>query len=414
MAYLDEPAAAEPMLQSVLRLLSQPAEEQIRRFTPGGCIPCDICTTLSWWREHHADSPFAREFTASQRSALEAVTAMIRTANPLGSCYKVERVRSEKAFEDLRQAAAKALEAFGWSPGVPDALYLPGTEQCAARLISLREERRKLQRGSRLPGPVTLRFHQAVCELMGIEPAFSAKNLEILQQRQQTLAMRFPASVAELLSLQGFCEALFEYAECYPGHSAETDEWRMLEKFGDPDDVRQGHLHVLTDREGIVGFYLRPDEGEDPPVYSDNAEPHDDLSQVPWDLKSGSFSAFIFEIVAWGRFSHYRGGLEFEVRCRAPDAALLAQLRGQFREGPGTQSPAMKTWNFFTPRSVIHMAWGETWWIGAADADALYDVLKALWRFPAFVESLEALDESVGFMPEVKSVLDRLGNDLSP
>lgn len=422
MHYRDEPAAAAPMLESVLRWISLPADSQIPPEMPAGfCAPCSICSPFHWWRDKHADSPFVKGMTPDQASALEAVDAAIADAHPVGTCHDTERVRTGEGFARLRELASAALQGFGWGRGSPDERYLPGTEACSTRLRELLASRKSAQRAARLPGPALLRFHQDLCDLMGVEPATSARNVEILEERQRVLGVRFPAAVVELLSLQGINEPFHEYSgESYLAASAEEDEWAMLESFGRPDDVRQGYLHVLTDREGIVGLYVRLDEGEDPPVYNNSDQWFEDLSEVSWTAIAGAFSTGMFELVAHDRFAEHRGGFELSTTDQAPTSSLLESLRGQFREGPGTDRPERKSWNFFTPRSVIQAAAGvyepvssglAFWKIAAADADALYDALKSIWRFGPLAASLKSLVAAQPSSQALASVIAQLDRE---
>ena len=80
----------------------------------------------------------------------------------------------------------------------------------------------------------------------------------------------------------------------------DRDEWNSLEAVGDAADIQQGYLHVLTGGEGIGAWYVRLDEGADPPVYYNDDSWAETLAEMPWRVAAESFSAFVKLCVVQG------------------------------------------------------------------------------------------------------------------
>ena len=72
-----------------------------------------------------------------------------------------------------------------------------------------------------------------------------------------------------------------------------------LEELGLPEETRQGYLRVATEAQAVVGWYVRLDESDDPPVYDNNDQwDEEDLGNVDWQQDSASFTNFIFDTIA--------------------------------------------------------------------------------------------------------------------
>jgi hypothetical protein len=418
MPYFDETSAAMPMLQSTLQYVALPAEQQIAEIADGQCVPCEVCRKFSVWHKWHAPAVLETDLTDLQRNALQRLSELATEANDGGECYETERVRTGEGFFNLRAGARQALEVFGWTPGLPDRSFLAGTREFSERMDAGRQRRLQAQKSACLPGPARLVYHSDVCELLGIEVAVSEQNLQILKRREAELGFSLPASVKELLSIQGMYTEFYNATARSSLTGWDGDEWNSLERVGNSSDIQEGYLHVAGGGDGVGAWYVRLDEGADPPVYYNDDSCAETLAEIPWRIAAGSFSAFAFEGVAWFRFSNYKNEFEVEtVDGPIPDSALVENLSQRFRRGPNTARPELQSWTFFTPTSVILVIAGlystvESgkcfWKISAADSESMYEAIEPVWRYRNLAESFGNLQQKSDEHPSFKRILERL------
>ena len=160
----------------------------------------------------------------------------------------------------------------------------------------------------------------------------------------------FPASVREWFCLEG-AKRMFDAT----GYHLES-----LEELGRPDETRQGCLRVATEIQAVVGWYVRLDESDDPPVYDNNDQwEEEDLSNVDWNPNSASFTNFVFDTIATSHFDGWGRGCYLTATAEQPGTEVLEQLRKHFEEGPRTESPR-KVYRFFDEHGLIMFDKGST------------------------------------------------------
>lgn len=286
----------ETSLRSVLQALALDAEAQIALYEPGRCVPCLLSMTITHWQQHTA--PGAVEgHSQDRRQILSAVVDASSKASLSHACYD-NRALENSEFASLRRTAQHALRVWGWDTGAPDPQFLYGTLAAAQRATQSRQRRQREQSDARRPGRPKLRYHQKLMQALGVTPAFSERNLQLLQDREQELGIKLPASIVELLSLAGITELFRERSnQDELITNAEFDEWHKLERFGDPREVHQGFLCVAVENQAVVAWYVPLDGSADPPVVHNNDQWLEDLSQTDWVHCADSFSRFVRDMM---------------------------------------------------------------------------------------------------------------------
>jgi hypothetical protein len=211
-------------------------------------------------------------------------------------------------------------------------------------------------------------YHRTALEMLGAEPRPSPERLRLIAERERACGVPFPPSVVEWFALED-AAALFH-------DNSNHDRLEPLESLGDPAETRQGYLCVAVENQGVVAFYVRLDEGDDPPVYDNNDEFHqEDLSRIAWNRLWDSFSNFVFDMVSIGRLHAFGRDLWLETEGPVPagDPAGL-------RPGPVTHGEA-EVRRYFGPHEYVFVRWAP----GAATAH---------WQLQA--DSPERLDELAG------------------
>ena len=155
--------------------------------------------------------------------------------------------------------------------------------------------------------PFDLVYHQATFRRLGIVPVASADQQAFIAERERVCGIRFPASVTEWMGLRGVETLFYEKTNNdFLPFAGNGPEWSRIFPLGDPDQIRQGYLCVASENQGVVIFYVRLDEGDDPPVYHDNggAEGYDEadegaqsLAEISWQRVSDTYSGFIYQMV---------------------------------------------------------------------------------------------------------------------
>src|SRR4051795_2604132 len=141
---------------------------------------------------------------------------------------------------------------------------------------------------------MVLAQHAAALEMLGSQAVRSPRRERLIAERERACGVAFPASVVASFALDG-AEQLFH-------DNSNEDDLVALEELGDPEETRHGYLQVALENQAVVAFYVRLDEGEDPPVYDNNDEfLEEQLDRVEWQLVSVSFTNFMFDMVCINR-----------------------------------------------------------------------------------------------------------------
>lgn len=286
----------ETSLRSVLQALALDAEAQIALYEPGRCVPCLLSMTIPHWQQHAAAAATAG-LPQDRRQVLSAVVDASSTASLSHACYD-NRALKGPDFASLRRTAQNALRVWGWEMGAPDPQFLYGTMAAAQQATQSRQVRRREQHDARRPGRPKLRYHKKLMQALEVTPALSEKNVRLLQEREQELGIKLPASLVELLSLSGISELFRERSnQDELITNTEFDEWRKLERLGDPSEVLQGFLCVAIENQAVTGWYVPLDGSDDPPVFHNNDQWLEDLSQTEWVHCADSFSRFVRDMM---------------------------------------------------------------------------------------------------------------------
>lgn len=246
-----------------------------------------------------------------------------------------------------------------------------------------------------------LTYHQAILDLLGIPPVVLSERQATIQQREMLCHASFPPAVKEWFSLDG-AEFLFH-------DNTNHNHLTPVEQLGEPEHTVEGHLCVAIEHQGIVQWFVRIADGDDPPVYRDN----DADDPTAWVLCSDSFTNFIFDMIAAGQIRGWHSGCSLTAREPLPDAAFEHVLRSAFRSGPTTHRRDAKVLRLFDTDGVVLIRCTGAdvergmaeWSIAAASEEALYRIAMTMWPFGRMSQSLEA----GGPRPNVsRAVLERL------
>lgn len=236
-----------------------------------------------------------------------------------------------------------------------------------------------------------MKYHAAILDLIGASPTEStesAERLALLRERETACGVQFPPSVREWFALKA-ADSLFE------NHTS-PDFLTPLTELGKPGETGQGYLRIAHENQGVVAWYVRLDDGDDPSVYDNNDQWPEDLSNVKWNLCAASFSGFVFNSMSAGRFGGLLPGWYLEAAEPLPDAATRRILAARFREGPMTENATIKVYRYYDPHGVINIASsrdasrGGYWRILAESEEWLYDFAKRVWDLGTLSETLTA------------------------
>jgi hypothetical protein len=217
------------------------------------------------------------------------------------------------------------------------------------------------------------RYHRAALEMLGVPARRSPERSRLIAERERLCGVAFPPAVVEWFA-QEESDRLFHA-------NSNEDSLEALETLGDPAETRQGYLRVGIENQGVVAFYVRLDEGDDPPTYDNNDEFDEErLDRIEWNLLSVSFSNFIFDAVCLGRLHAARHQTFFTVTGPVPDTVELEALGRLLRPGPVTRTDELEGHRFFGPHELLTVRWpheGEADWHLQADSQEALDGLRA-------------------------------------
>ena len=124
------------------------------------------------------------------------------------------------------------------------------------------------------------RYHRAALEMLGVPARRSPERARLIAEREQLCGVTFPPAVVEWFALED-SHRLFH-------DNSNEDRLEALEELGDPAETRQGYLCVGIENQGVVAFYVRLDEGDDPPTYDNNDEfGRSRSTAIAWNLPVG-------------------------------------------------------------------------------------------------------------------------------
>jgi hypothetical protein len=287
----------ETSLRSVLQALALDPQAQIALYEPGRCVPCLLGAAIQHW-EQSVPRRWMKELAPDRRQALAAAAEAASAASRSHACYDNLALTGGPEFAILRQTANDALRIWGWQPGTPDPQFLYGTSAAAERAARPEPQRRPARNSAPARGKPRLVYHKQLVQALGFTPAIAERNVQLLQQREQELGITIPASVFELLSLEGITGHFRERSnQDELITNEEFDESRKLERLGDPRELAQGFLCVAVENQGVVGWYVPIDGSADPPVFHNNDQWLEDMSKIDWVPCADSFSAFIRDML---------------------------------------------------------------------------------------------------------------------
>src|SRR4051794_3196122 len=218
--------------------------------------------------------------------------------------------------------------------------------------------------------PGSIDYHHTTLEMLGVSAERSPERERLIAGRERDCDAAFPAAVVEWFALQDAHELFHD--------NSNQDRLEAIEELGDPRETRQGYLEVAIENQGVVAFYVRLDEGDDPPVYDNNDEfLEEDLARVSWNLVSLSFSSFVFDMVSLCRLrAHSLPQKWVATPGPPPDAGGLEALGRRLRPGPVTRTEKFERHRFFGPHEYVWVRWppeGEAEWYVEADSHAALD-----------------------------------------
>lgn len=235
-----------------------------------------------------------------------------------------------------------------------------------------------------------LKYHQPILDLLEIEPVIPVDRIAAIEARERICGAQYPASVREWFALEN-AEALFH-------DNTNDDHLIELAELGDPAETKQGYLHVANENQGVVGWYVRLAEGDDPPVYHNNDDWNEDLSKTDWQPISETFTNFIFDMISTQCFRGWYSGAYLTANDRLPDQKTLSLLQARFQQGPTTDLIDAKVYRFFTWEGMIaircvtpeYLANGSAeWTIDTGTSEALLDFAQKLWDVGTLSETLK-------------------------
>lgn len=259
----------------------------------------------------------------------------------------------------------------------------------------------------------SLKYHQAALSMVGAKVELSTRRIAVIEEREAACGARFPESVREWFCVDS-AESLFH-------ENTNEDHLQELAKLGDPREAAQGYLQVATENQSVVAWYVRLNEGDNPPVYHNNDQWNEDLSVTDWQETSKTFANFIFDSLATNHFNGWHTGMRLSAVDQRPGPDELRQLRSLLQEGPTTDEPDSKVYRFFTRAGLVTirsvqpelLARGEAEWaLEARSATDLFELGKHLWQMGALSHTLKAESCAPNFRAEGDLVLRRLRAEL--
>jgi hypothetical protein len=244
-----------------------------------------------------------------------------------------------------------------------------------------------------------LKYHHAIFDLLGKKPIISPKAQTVIEEREKVCRVSFPASVKEYFSIQ-------DAAKLFESHT-NADHLAELDELGRPEEVAKNWLHVATENQAVVSWFVRLDGSDDPQVFHDNDQywtrndqgeyVATDVDEIEWQFNSATFTNFVFDMISQYAFGGWGTGRRFEADDQAPDEALLSQLMELYQEGPRTDLLDDRVYRFFHKDGMIRieihgqeeMATGKAHWtIKANSEQSLRPMINGLWHYGTLAQTL--------------------------
>jgi hypothetical protein len=254
-----------------------------------------------------------------------------------------------------------------------------------------------------------LKYHQQILNLLGIELDMLASRVAIIDERERACGVRFPASVREWFALES-AESLF-YRKTNQDHLEE------LASLGDPRDTAQGYLKVATENQGVVTWYVRLAEGDDPSVYESDNDWNDDLSKTNWRMAARTFTSFIFDMMSFQHFGGWLSYMYLSAEDQWPSPDEFGLLRDWLQEGPRIEAPDALVYRFFNTQGMVtiraakpgHSAGATAVWdIEADEVEDLFEFAKKLWPVGTLSLTLKVKGGSPEWRAIGNGILQRL------
>jgi len=254
-----------------------------------------------------------------------------------------------------------------------------------------------------------LKYHQPILDLLGVNATVSGERLAAIKERESVCGVCFPASVNEWFAIEK-AERLFY-------DNTNQDDLTGLRELGVPSETAQGYVRIATENQGVVAWYIRLDQGEDPPVYDNDDQWNDDLSRTAWRRTSETFTNFIFDMISSNHFRGWYTGMYLSAKDRMPNAQELAVLREHFQCGPTTDASDSVVYRFFNTHGIIsirsvteeELVNGTAEWSIEADSpESLFLFIQESWGLGTLSQTLTAESCNDNSRNAGNKVLERL------
>ena len=242
-----------------------------------------------------------------------------------------------------------------------------------------------------------LLFHHATAALLGRPLLLSEEALRSVENREQALGIRFPASVREWYSLSEGVDILESYSNMDHPVALENlgvpvEHWHNTEPL---DLVADGLMVFLDENQYVTQWAIRLNDTDDPEVV---VRAIDAIADRGWRHCADHFSTFIYAQV-WDWETEFFGDpCVLQAQDQALGPADLAFLKQRFKEGPQTFGwPGDTNYRFFSEDGKI-LIWDTKkrqadWMIWAPSPVALVRLAKSVWHCGSLSTELYALEE---------------------
>jgi hypothetical protein len=249
---------------------------------------------------------------------------------------------------------------------------------------------------------VQIKYHRDAVKLLPHAPVFSKSSAELVQQREQQLGIRFPASVREWYSLEGAVQLLERYSNDDSAFAIEElgkpfDDWYG----GGPRDFLSDNLLLfLHENQGVCNWAIKLDIGPDPAVVVEV----DTAPDAKWLACTDRFSTFVWCQI-WDHSQLAVGVSAQEIELSEHD---LHFLRSNFYEIHTTYGwPGSVNYRFKSEKAAIRI-WdgkdrGVDWFVSAPSATELKRLLAKVWHCGDLARSMYGDGEAEEVLRELRS-----------
>ncbi len=185
---------------------------------------------------------------------------------------------------------------------------------------------------------MSIQYHTALVDLLQLNKLNLNQYEAILKEREAACGVRFPNAVRELFLMEGISQKFREFTEDDLVSNNITDEVAKLQALGDPEECQQGYLRIAVENQGVVAWYVRLTEGDNPPVYHNNDDWNENLNEVEWVKEADNVVNFMYDMIAQSCFDQWYTGLRLELKGVKPNVQLLEALKQKYKSGPLTDN----------------------------------------------------------------------------